>query len=458
MRILKQLTQGLLIVLSLIVGAAAAAIVVSQTAWFKDWLRGYIVREANQYVNGQISIERLGGNLFFGVELQNIGLSVDGSPLLTVKDVGLKYNVFELIARGVSVDNVRLNQPVVYLRRDGDTWSLSRVIKKERQEANRQGPMRPITVEDIGISDGSVVVEGPVGASGIEVPKRFDHVDAKLTFKYEPVRYSVEVSHVSFRGSDPAVGLNALSGGIAVKDDTLFVDRVTVRTEETSLSVEGTVHQYLTEPRVDLRISSDKLSLPEVARVVPALAGLRLYPSFEINVSGPLDRLSVEMNVRSSAGDLDGKLLADIDTPGQSVAGNVSVRHLNLAAFTEKPLRESDVTATCQLDVHAAEFSDLDSLRGSIRIKAPRIKASGIAAEQIEAGARINGRRLAVDGRASAYGAAATAAGEVVLSDGKLPVRYEFRGDARHVDLLRLPRAMNLPQTPTDVSAAYHVT
>ena len=51
MRIVKRLTHVLLIVLTLVVGAAAAAIIVSQTAWFKNWLRGYIVREANQYLN-----------------------------------------------------------------------------------------------------------------------------------------------------------------------------------------------------------------------------------------------------------------------------------------------------------------------------------------------------------------------------------------------------------------------
>ena len=36
----------LILVLTLVVGAAAAAVIVSQTAWFKNWLRGYIVREA----------------------------------------------------------------------------------------------------------------------------------------------------------------------------------------------------------------------------------------------------------------------------------------------------------------------------------------------------------------------------------------------------------------------------
>src|SRR5207249_9537951 len=102
-----RLAHALLIVLTLVIGAAAAAIIVSQTAWFKNWLRGYIVREAKQYLNGTLTIERLGGNLFFGVEMENIGVSMDGEQVVAVKDLGLDYNVFELVSRGLSVDNIR---------------------------------------------------------------------------------------------------------------------------------------------------------------------------------------------------------------------------------------------------------------------------------------------------------------------------------------------------------------
>src|SRR5882724_12723732 len=115
MKIVKRLARVLIIVLALIVGASSAAVIVSQTAWFKNWLRGYIVREAQQYVNGTLSIERLGGNLFFGLEMENIGLSMDGSQVVAVKDLGLDYNLFELVTKGLSVDNIRLDKPVVYL-------------------------------------------------------------------------------------------------------------------------------------------------------------------------------------------------------------------------------------------------------------------------------------------------------------------------------------------------------
>ena len=40
MSIVKRVAHVLIIVLTLLIGAAAAAVIVSQTAWFKDWLRG----------------------------------------------------------------------------------------------------------------------------------------------------------------------------------------------------------------------------------------------------------------------------------------------------------------------------------------------------------------------------------------------------------------------------------
>src|SRR5882724_3794891 len=173
MQIAKRIAHVLVIVLTLVIGATAAAVIVSQTAWFKNWLRGYIVREANTYLNGTLSIERLGGNLFFGVEMQNVGVSMDGHQVVAVKDLGLDYNIFQMISKGLSVDDIRLDKPVIYLRREGDTWSLSRLVKKQQSEADRRGPQKPIAIDAIGISDGSVVVDSPVGTSGVEVPKKF---------------------------------------------------------------------------------------------------------------------------------------------------------------------------------------------------------------------------------------------------------------------------------------------
>jgi hypothetical protein len=90
----RRWVRALVVTLALVVGLSTAAVVATQTSWFKNWLRGYIVREANRYLNGQLSIGRLGGNLFFGLELENIALTMDGHPVVTVKDLGVEYNAF----------------------------------------------------------------------------------------------------------------------------------------------------------------------------------------------------------------------------------------------------------------------------------------------------------------------------------------------------------------------------
>ena len=459
MSVVKRATHVLLVVVMLVVGATAAAAIVSQTAWFRNWLRGYIIREANTYLNGTLSIERLGGNLLFGVEMENVGVSMDGSQVVAVKDLGLNYNVFQLLTRGLSVDSIRLDHPVVYLRREGDTWSLSRLVKKQETEADRSGPGKPIAIDTIGITDGSVIVQSPVGTSGIDVPKRFDHLDAKLSFKYEPVRYSIEITHVSFRGSEPALALNALSGGIAVKDDTLFVEKLALRTSETSLSFDGAIQHYLTQPVFNLQVSSDKLSIPEIAQLVPALAGIRLQPSFNLKADGPLDRLGVEMNVQSSAGHVSGKLIADVQSPGQSVKGDLSVRHLDLSVLLDDPKQKSDITADARLDLHGEALANINQLRGTVMLDSPRIVAAGYVAERIHANATINGRQVGIDGHASAYGGAATVSGHVTLpnfDEKARTVAFDVHGKAAHVDLRKLPRELNVPPAGTDVTADYH--
>jgi autotransporter translocation and assembly factor TamB len=463
MRIVRRLTHVLILVLTLVVGAAAAAVIVSQTAWFKNWLRGFIIAQANQYLNGTLSIERLGGNLFFGVEMENIGVSMDGSQVVAVQDLGLKYNVFQLITKGLSVDEIRLDKPVIYLRREGDTWELSRLVKKQQTEADRSGPGKPIAIEAIEIADGQVALDSPVGTSGVAVPKKFEHLDAKLSFKYEPVRYSIEITHISFRGTEPAIALNALSGGVSVHDDAVNIDKLALRTSETSLSIDGAVQNYLTKPNLNLQITSDKLSIPEIARLVPALAGVKLQPAFEIKLNGPFDQLGVDMNVRSSAGDAIGQVVADILEPGQAVRGDLTVRHLDLSQILNDPKQKSDITANAHLDVRADSFQKLDTLHGNVALDSPRLVAAGYTTGPISAKAQIDGRRAQFSAKANAYGASATAVGKATLPDftdknaRAQTIPFDVTGQLRHVDLRNLPRDLKIPAADTNVSGDYHV-
>jgi len=61
MSVARRLLQVIAFVCTLIVGVASMAVIVSQTTWFKEWLRGFIVRQADDYVNGRLTIGSLTG-------------------------------------------------------------------------------------------------------------------------------------------------------------------------------------------------------------------------------------------------------------------------------------------------------------------------------------------------------------------------------------------------------------
>ena len=77
---IRRALQVLALVGTLLVGTLALLLIVSQTPWFRDWLRRYVVRESKQYLNGELSIGGLTGNLLFGIGLTDVAVDVVWEP------------------------------------------------------------------------------------------------------------------------------------------------------------------------------------------------------------------------------------------------------------------------------------------------------------------------------------------------------------------------------------------
>src|SRR4029453_17727199 len=173
-------------------------------AWFKDWLRRYVIREADDYLNARLGIERLSGNLFTGIEIQGVTPAQGTETIFAAKDVGLNYSIWDLISGGVVIDTIRINEPRMALRRDAKGWNVAGLVKEQAQEADREGPARPITISHIGISNGTVTIDEPAGPEATGLPKRLERLDVDGSFAYQPVDFVIELGHVSFRASEPS--------------------------------------------------------------------------------------------------------------------------------------------------------------------------------------------------------------------------------------------------------------
>jgi len=227
-----------------------------------------------------------------------------GKPVVIVRSVGLRYNALDFVTRGIIIDAIRITSPQISLVRTREGWNISTLVRAQQQEANRQGPARPIQISNIGISDGRVTIDDRTASpsDAYRLPASIDRIDAAGDFAYQPVHMTVRLGHLSFRASDPELALNSLSGQVSVRDDDVYVQKLAVRTAESSLLIDGTIRNYLKTPQFNLTASTDKLTPREFGGLVPPVADVTVQPAGELKAAGPLSDLQLEANVRSSAG------------------------------------------------------------------------------------------------------------------------------------------------------------
>jgi hypothetical protein len=458
MSVARRSLQVVAFLCTLVVGTASMALIVTQTTWFKEWLRGFIVRQAEDYVNGRLSIGRLDGNLFFGVELEEVDVTQNGKTIIDIEDVGLDYNAFTFLGGDVVLDDIRLNRPVIRAERTAEGWNLARLIRARTPDPGQPPSRRTIEIGEIGVTDGMLYVEGDIaGTTGVEVPSRIERLDAAIGVRSNEDELAVDVRHLSLRTADPKVGINQLSGAIRRTPNEVALDNVVLHTEESALKISGTVGNIEGDmPEVNLRASSEKLAIREIARLVPALRGYEaLQPALAITANGPADRMAVDVNVRETKiGEMTGDLTVDADGAERRVAGTVSVNHLNAGALAPRragatPFK-TDVTG--QADFDLALPAGRLPLSGTYRVDADRVHVAGYEAQDLVASGRIDGDVIRVDATAAAYGGRASASGTVRTAE---PLTIDLSGRAANLDLRNLPPALNAPGVPSNLQFSY---
>jgi len=215
MSLARRSLQVVAFVATLIVGTAAMAVIVAESTWFKQWLRGFIVRQAGDYVNGTLSIGQLDGNLFFGVKLGDVAVTANGEKVVDVKDVSLDYNAWTLVRGDVVLNEITLTRPVLRLERDENGWNLAHLIRARTPDPKKPKNRPTLEIGELTISDGTVYVDqGAVGTDGVDVPARIDKLDALVAVRSNEDELTIDINKVSLRAAEPNIGINKMSGAI----------------------------------------------------------------------------------------------------------------------------------------------------------------------------------------------------------------------------------------------------
>jgi autotransporter translocation and assembly factor TamB len=451
---MRRLVRVLVVTLGLALGIVTLALLGTQTSWFKDWLRRYIVRESAQYLNGELHIGRLSGTLLGGVALSDVTLTQDGQTVIAFKDINVDYSVLDLVSQGIVLDEIELNQPNIVATKTGDGWNLMRLVKKQAEENKRRGPGRPVTIKLIRIHDGRVRVDRGGNQPVTEITK----LDTAVGFRYVPVSFTVDIGRITFRASNPSFTLSELSGVVKVAGPDITLQRIYARLPESEFKIDGAVRSYKETPRLDLSVVSSKLTFPEIGPLLPAVRHIQTVPSFTVKVKGPLSAIETTLDLKSGAGSAAGNLTLDFASEKKRIDGDLQVREINLAPWIDNQTFKGLITGRAQFALTLPDSAKNRPFGGTFHFTGPRAGAAGYAAENVDARGHFEGAHVTVEqARGQAYGAAVTATGTIGPGQAGKGVQYQFKGHLADLDLRLVPRTVPIPPLASQLDLDYDV-
>lgn len=435
---------------------AAAGMMILETGWAKRQLRGPISRLANNYLTATLSIGRLDGSFFRGLQLGDVQLARDGETIVSIDEIDVSYSLRELLEGGTLVRRIRLTRPVINARRMPDgRWNLAALVKTDARQGEQRGPRRALHFPAIEVVDGTVSLDEPLAFGIARLPAEYRNLDLRMAFDYEPVTWRLTFSSASWIGTAPDLTVNDLSGSITSTPDALSFAGLTVDTPRSHVVVDGRLDRRVSPSVLALTVAADRFVFQEWAGIVSPVANIAVDAAFTATLEGPPRQLNTALQLTSSHGGIDGAFTIDTTEPGWRTAGDVRLQRFNLAPWFNQAAGVSDITGRVIFDVRMPPGASFP--RGTYAFDGSHARYAGYEADDVVARGAITPTEVRIAaGTATAYGA------NVRLDSGTIgigaPFPFAFAGVANGVDLRQLPPAVPVPHVESTLRLAFDVS
>ena len=272
---LRRTLQIIALVGTLLVGIIALALIASQTPWFRDWLRR-LRRPPGGQLRQRHGVDRQPRRqpVLRGRARRPRHRRQRRARRHAEAGRGQVQPGAARVARPDRAADRACTSPTSCCATTRSGWNLASLIKKQQQEADRQGPGKPLSLPDIEIDDGRVAIDDRAPSPSYTLPSKIDGLNAKAGFAYAPVHYSVTLDRFAFNGHAPDLQVQQ------PRRPARHQRRRSARREAVSADgaelhdVDGVVRHYLANPALQVTVSSPKLSLPEFGGRAAAAPGL----------------------------------------------------------------------------------------------------------------------------------------------------------------------------------------
>ena len=228
--------------------------VVSQTSFFRNKLKNYVVEKVNNSINGKISIGKLDGTIFTTVVLENTVVSAGEDTLLRAKRIEVKTSPLAVFLKMIHIREISIsNADVRFVRDSAGELNLSRLIKPAQKDTTPSSFPFKIVVSNLSLrnvnftlqdykSINSTAIYDSLNLSDFRV--KDINLDLVAVADISKDDFTVDLHNLSFTPNLTHFNLKEISGKLRAAKTGLEAEGLEILTTNSEINITGQMKGY----------------------------------------------------------------------------------------------------------------------------------------------------------------------------------------------------------------------
>ncbi len=289
------------------------AFAVSQTSFFRNWLREKAMSAANDALNGEVYIGQLDGTIFTSLIMRDTYITMDSDTLLNASRIEVKTSPLQLLFKKIYVRKLELDSIRINLIRDRDgTLNLSKLVPpSDTTDTTSSSFPFKILVAEMKISNSAFSlrdydIDTKTSYDSLNLHNLFvKDLNLKLSAFADINKKDFEagIHSLSFNPNVTGLSVKNLSGELYVNNDSLNVNDLTLKTDSSDFTINALIKNFsifdssknndFTKADLSLRLDADKFAFSDLSVFVPSTNMLKGTISANIKTSGSFKLLHI---------------------------------------------------------------------------------------------------------------------------------------------------------------------
>ncbi|MBZ0243144.1 MAG: AsmA family protein, partial [Bacteroidales bacterium] len=269
------------IILGIVTLLLLAALLI-QTDFVKKKISSFAEKQANTFINGELTLGEIGGNFFTGINLEDILISQNGDTLGYIQELKASYNLLPLIDGKLDIQSVQVGSPRVFLKQINDsTWNVQQLIKAstDTTTANTSSSNFAIDLAKFRLVDGTIFID----SQDTLIPREINKFAIVFSGAYSADKQSLKMDEFSFNARQPDVSVEKLIFTINRDKESIVLKDFELKTAKNQLQGDGDFAEA-SDPYGNANFKTAPIALSEFQFILPDLQ-LPARPVFTLEAS-----------------------------------------------------------------------------------------------------------------------------------------------------------------------------